>query len=192
MKTAIGSILALVLMTAGPAAAQWYSPGDYSASGSDAGATLPGAAPGTDFTVDLTVSGLGPSETVPVALAIDFRTTPGADFDSLKLSLPETGAVLTIPAWQTGQSAHLFYDPGSYFEPLPTNCTSSLLDGDLRAALADGVLDGTLWVEGASFAGTETWQLDSAVLIAAHTPEPGTMVLLALGGVALIARKRRT
>jgi len=191
MKTAIASILVLGLMvTAAPG--QWYSPGDFSASGSDAGAVLPGAAPGAPFTIDFAAAGIDPANSFPVALAIDFRTTPGVTYDSLTLSLPEAGSLVTLPAFATGQSACLFYDPGNYFEPLPPGCDAAMLGTDLRAALADGALDGELWVEGAALSGAETWEFDGAVLVMAHTPEPATIAVLCLGGAALVIRKRPT
>ena len=190
MRIAIASILTVVAAVSSNAAGQWFSPGDYSASGSDAGAVLPGGAPGAVFTIDFTVGGIDPAHTFPVALAIDFRTTPSLSYDSLKLSLSES-AVVSLPAFSAGQSACFLYDPGNYFEPIPAGCTVAVMDADLKAALADGVLDGQLWVEGAALAGTEAWQLDAAVLAMAHTPEPATIVVLCLGGVALVVRRRR-
>lgn len=147
--------------------------------------------PTADSWFDVTTgmgNGLGITQTGPFLTVynnLGFTSTEGYESDSVTLDDPnadsDSGAGTGVSDDGTGLMA------GSY--GVPTNGTVSGL-----RRIAHIVLDGTttLFVEGSVAIGTQSIDIDEQFPAAEEViPEPRTLTLLALGGVALIVGRSR-
>lgn len=147
---------------------------------------LPEGAPGTavslDFTIDPQV--IPPAQLVQINLIF---SSAGVAFDQLKIQLDAGPDIYSFDSTGTGQQViYLFYDPvwmsGSGTVP------ASELDQLWKDELADGVLNCHLWVEGIT-PGMSGFRLSASGEFL--VPEPATLCLLGIGGLALLKRRRR-
>lgn len=176
------SAVAVAALLASPAGAETI---DSYADGT--GELVPSvSSPGTSFTLDFTPilsDQAPPHQAVGVLLGFDCHTP----YSQLNIQLSSGPDVHTFAptAPSEDQTAALLYDP-AYLSG-EGDVPSSFLPEAWKTELADGLLQGTLWVDGTPFAPEyASLNAQGSYLV----PEPATLALVGLGALAALGRRR--
>lgn len=152
------------------------------------GGSIATSSPGTAFVIDYTPYPVGAAhdDIASVLLAFDCQTP----FTTADIVLDSSPTVFSFAptAPSTSEFAMLLFDPA--YLTGSGNVPTGMLPQAWKDELADGTLSGRIWVEGTPFQPQFAMLAALTAFVVGDVPEPATMTLLTLGGLAMLRRRK--